>query len=191
MKVTDVPVVTMHGTADAVVPYATAIINLLGVFPIMQVDGSYSISAYADSIGITNQMYTFFGADHVPYYSNLAYMDTTVRFVSNFLYSQLGCTPSDPNPLPNTFNLNTAVNEIDRSFEMYPNPATSDLVLELKNSSEKISSVRIYDLLGKVVLSQKTNSSKSIIDVSVLSRGSYFVSIQMGERVEVRKLVRN
>ena len=118
-------------------------------------------------------------------------MDTTVRFVSNFLYSQLGCTPSDPNPLPNTFNLNTAVNEIDRSFEMYPNPATSDLVLELKNSSEKISSVRIYDLLGKEVLSQKTNSSKSIIDVSFLSQGSYFVSIQIGERVEVRKLVRN
>ncbi len=191
MKVTDVPVVTMHGTADAVVPYATAIINLLGVFPIMQVDGSYSISAYADSIGIANQMYTYFGADHVPYYSNLAYMDTTVRFVSNFLYSQLGCTPSDPNPLPNTFNLNTAVKEIDRSFEMYPNPATSDLVLELKNSSEKISSVRIYDLLGKEVLSQKTNSSKSIIDVSFLSQGSYFVSIQIGERVEVRKLVRN
>ena len=191
LKQTDVPLCSMHGTIDGTVPYATDIILYLGLFPIMQVDGSYSIAAYADSIGMTNQMYTYFGADHVPYYSNAAYMDTTVRFVSNFLYSQLGCTPSDPNPLPNTFNVNTAVNEIERSFEMYPNPTTTDFVVELKNSSEKISSIRIYDLAGKKVLSQKTNSSKSIIDVSALSSGSYFVSIQVGERTEVRKLIRN
>ncbi len=191
IKPMDVPLCNMHGTNDGTVPYATDIILYLGIFPIMSVDGSYSLSAYADSIGMTNQMYTYFGADHVPYYSNTSYMDTTVRFVSNFLYSQLGCTPSDPNPLPNTFNINTAVNEIERSFEMYPNPATTDLVVELKNGSEKISSVLIYDLLGKKVLSQKTGTSKSIIDVSGLSGGSYFVSIQIGEKVEVRKLIRN
>ncbi len=191
IKQTDVPLCSMHGTADGTVPYATDIILYLGIFPIMQVDGSYSIAAYADSIGMSNVMYTYYGADHVPYLTNTAYMDTTVRFVSNFLYTQLGCTPTDPNPLPNTFNVNTAVSEMDRSFEMYPNPATSNFVVELKNTSEKISMIRIYDLLGKEIFAEKISSSKSIIDVSALSKGSYFVTILIGDRVEVKRLMRN
>ncbi len=191
MKITDVPMVGMHGTADAVVPYATDVINLLGVFPIMQVDGSYSICAYADSIGQTNQMYTYFGADHVPYYSNTAYMDTTVRFVSNFLFTQLGCTPSDPEPLPNTFNLNTAVSEIERSFEIYPNPASTELYISLNNNVSKIDLVRIIDITGKELLAVNISDAKTKIDISSLSRGAYFVSIQTNEKTEVSKLIKN
>jgi len=191
VKITDVPFVSMHGTIDDVVPYATDVINLLGIFPIMQVDGSYSIAAYGDSIGQTNQMYTYFGAGHVPYYSNVAYMDTTVRFVSNFLFTQLGCTPSDPEPLPNTFNISTAVNEIGNTFEMYPNPASTELSINLKNSSGKIDMIRIYDLAGKELLAKSFSDPQIVISVSSFSPGIYFVSIQTGGKTEVRKLIRN
>lgn len=46
----DIPFLSMHGDHDATVPYATATIYLLGVFPITRVDGSYSIAEYANSI---------------------------------------------------------------------------------------------------------------------------------------------
>lgn len=190
MKITDVPVVAMHGTADAVVPYATDVINLMGIFPIMQVDGSYSICAYADSIGQINQMYTYFGADHVPYYSNAAYMDTTVRFVSNFLFTRLGCTPSDPEPLPNTFNVTTAIDELSGSFTVYPNPSSSDFTVSLKNSSEKITSVKVLDLAGKTVYSSRVNASDFTLQNAQMSKGTYFLEVRIGDRREVKMLIR-
>nr|MBP6532637.1 alpha/beta hydrolase [Bacteroidia bacterium] len=166
LQVGDAPLCSMHGTVDGTVPYATAIINYLGIFPIMQVDGSYSINAYADSIGMVNQMYTYYGADHVPYASNAATMDTTVRFVSNFLFTQLGCIPSDPEPLPNTFNLNTTVSEIEGSFEIYPNPVSMELCIALKNNVGKIDKIRINDISGKELLLLNISEPKTKIDLS-------------------------
>ncbi len=186
----DIPLCSMHGNADATVPYATAIINFLGIFPIMQVDGSYSINAYADSIGVTNQMYTFFGADHVPYLSSTTYMDTTVRFVSNFLYTRLGCTPTDPEPLPNTFNVNTSINEIARSFNVYPNPSSGDFSISLSNSNDNIESIRIVDVTGRIIFSEKLNSKQFIVDNNLLKAGTYFVSIKIGSREETRMLLK-
>ena len=98
----DIPFVSMHGTNDQTVPYSSDTIYLLGIFPIMEVDGSFAANEYANTVGVQNEMYTYYGSGHVPYLNNTAYMDTTVRFVSNFLYDYLACTPRNPNPLPNT-----------------------------------------------------------------------------------------
>ena len=89
----DIPLVSMHGTNDGTVPYSSDTIYLLGVFPIMEVDGSFSANEYANTIGVHNEMYTYYGAGHVPYLGNTAYMDTTGRFISNFLYDYLACSP--------------------------------------------------------------------------------------------------
>lgn len=189
IKVGDIPFVAMHGDIDAVVPYGTDVINLLGS-PIMQVDGSYSICGYADTIGVYNQFYTYFGGDHVPYYSNIAYMDTTVRFVSNFLFAQLGCTPSDLNPLPNTFNLNTAVSEIEQSFTIYPNPSDAGFSVSLKNGNERIESIKVFDVLGKTVLEKTILDSQFTLDGSLLKSGTYFLKMKIGDREEVKMLVK-
>jgi hypothetical protein len=176
----DIPLCAMHGDHDNTVPYATDIIRLLGAFPIMTVDGSYSICNHADSVGLENVFYTYFGSDHVPYYGNAAYMDTTVRFVSNFLYKQLGCTPADPNPLPNTFNLTNSVREFTFENNIYPNPSTGII----KVSTPANSFIQIHDLLGKIILSQKTTSPETTIDLSNF-KGIYFLSIDGGGRLRV------
>jgi hypothetical protein len=118
-------------------------------------------------------------------------MDTTVRFVSNFLFTQLGCTPSDPEPLPNTFNLNTTVSEIERSFEIYPNPVSTELCIALKNNVSKIDKIRINDISGKELLLLNISEPKTKIDLSSLSSGTYFVSIQTKDKTEVRKFIKN
>lgn len=176
----DIPLCAMHGDHDNTVPYATDIIRLLGAFPIMTVDGSYSICNHADSVGLENVFYTYFGSDHVPYYGNAAYMDTTVRFVSNFLYKQLGCTPSDPNPLPNTFNLTNSIRELTLENSIYPNPSTG--IIKVSTSSN--STIQIHDLLGKIILSQNTTSPETTIDLSNF-KGIYFLSIDGGGRLRV------
>ena len=160
----DIPLVSMHGTSDNVVPYATQTLYLLTIFPIMVVDGSYSINRYADSINVMNEMYTYYGASHVPFdggtASNLAYMDTTVRFVSNFLYSYLGCTPIDPNPLPNTFNT-TGINEVKNTddIKMFPIPAHDQLTILLH---ENANAVELRSMEGKVVYHSTVSFSNTI-----------------------------
>jgi alpha/beta superfamily hydrolase len=170
IKSVDEPVVSMHGTNDNTVPYATDTIIFLGFIPIMQVDGSYSISAYANSIGLMNDMYTFYGADHVPYAASLAYMDTTVRFVSNFLYRYMGCIPSDPFPLANTFV--TSVNEISNTISpVYPNPSQGTI-----HFSDDVRSVKIFDATGRMIYS---GIHPGEVHLNV-NDGIYFYSVDKG-----------
>lgn len=85
----DIPVCSMHGTQDQTVPYNHAMLYMLGIIPIMQVDGSSVIHPYALSQGVDSWYYQWEGADHVPYLSSQAYMDTTLAFVSDFLFQHL------------------------------------------------------------------------------------------------------
>jgi para-nitrobenzyl esterase len=189
IKAGDIPFCAMHGNSDQTVPYGTAIIYLLGVFPIMTVDGSYSISNYANSIGVHNVMYTYYGADHVPYLSNVSYMDTTVRFVSNFLYSYLGCNPSDSDPLPNTFT--TGVENIlsGNELNIYPNPADHVLHIELNNLGDKIISVSLHDISGRIVLTK--NDFENEIDLVNFQSGIYILNVTTEKGIARREVVIN
>jgi para-nitrobenzyl esterase len=183
----DIPVCSMHGTADAVVPYATAMLYLLGTFQIMPVSGSYSVNEHAMLIGIEQSMYTFYGADHVPYASNPAYMDTTVSFVSNFLYRQMGCTPRDPSPDANTWNT-VSVNEFekaDNSLEVFPNPATDQFAirsLQLTNGH-----VEINNSVGEKIFESEFNRQVTI-DSKKFPRGIYFVRLSNSEKQFIKKI---
>ena len=177
----DIPFAAMHGTNDQVVPYATAVINLLGVFPIMTVDGSYSICNYANTIGVYNEFYTYFGADHVPYYGNIAYMDTTVRFVSNFLYRFLGCTPSDPNPLPNTLTTSISQNNSKENISIFPQPAQNDLYIDFGN--EFVNELSLMNSLGQEVLHLRNQSGVVHLSVGDLPAGMYILSSRLGSGV--------
>lgn len=174
----DIPFVSMHGTADQTVPYSSDTIYLLGIFPIMEVDGSFAANEYANTISVYNEMYTYYGAGHVPYLSNSAYMDTTVRFVSNFLYDYLSCTPRDPNPLPNTFGT-TSISSFygaDRSVKAYPNPASDFIIVQ---SEFEIESLQLYDISGRLVRSENGAKKTSIkVDRKSLKSGFYLLNVQ-------------
>ncbi|MEO8087198.1 MAG: T9SS type A sorting domain-containing protein [Bacteroidota bacterium] len=186
----DVPVCSMHGTADAVVPYSTAILYLLQVFPIMIVNGSYSVNEHAMLTGIDQTMYTFYGADHVPYASNVNYMDTTVHFVSNFLYRFLGCTPRDPNPVANTWN-SVSVNEIStisNSMEIYPNPASTEFTIKLPESALG-ATLRMIDVTGKEIFSTTIQTPVLKIQNRDRSGGVYILKVISGKEVMTKLLV--
>jgi len=85
----DIPVCSMHGTIDGTVPYDHAMLYMLNIFSIMVVDGSSVIHPYALSQGVDSWYYQWEGADHVPYLGDQAYMDTTLAYVSDFLYHHL------------------------------------------------------------------------------------------------------
>mgnify|MGYP005635142883 FL=1 len=79
----DVPVVSVHGDQDSIVPYGDGLITLFGLN--MQVYGSYVIHETMLALGNISALYTFVGEDHVPFMDSNAAMDITVEFTRDFM----------------------------------------------------------------------------------------------------------
>lgn len=105
----------------------------------------------------------------------------------------------NPAIITNTFNtefvaqLNTASFEKD-NFLLYPNPTKNSIHIELTNNlGDTIKTVSFYDVLGKTVkqiTNSNSNSNATMIDVSQLSSGLYFVEIQTENNIKlVKKLI--
>jgi hypothetical protein len=186
----DVPVCSMHGTADQVVPYNSAMLYLLSIIPIMVVHGSYSVNEHAMLTGVGQSMYTFYGAPHVPYSSDVNYMDTTVRFVSNFLYRFLGCSPRDPNPEANTWNT-VSVNEPAAgaaAMEVFPNPSTGLSVIRCPFAGHESAQLNICDMMGRQVYSAEFSGTSTSVRTEDWQRGVYLLKITSGNEVLTRMM---
>ncbi|MFH4967718.1 T9SS type A sorting domain-containing protein [Gaetbulibacter sp. M240] len=73
------------------------------------------------------------------------------------------------------------------SFSMYPNPANSYLNFQ---TTDEISSIKIYDITGKVVMTSYDLNNKRI-DVSQLTSGIYLLHLQTTDNNNgVRKLIK-
>lgn len=169
MEPGDIPFVSMHGTNDGIVPYATAIIQIV-IFQIMWVDGSASLHLRANNIGIQNPFYTFNGANHVPYAGNtataLAYMDTTVQFVKEFLRPFLGI----PSPTNITENNNT------HEIKISPNPSNGSFTIGIKNLDQLVEA-HLFDLTGRIIDKFIINDQKNYYSNLNLEKGVYFLKI--------------
>ncbi|MEY8848193.1 T9SS type A sorting domain-containing protein [Psychroserpens sp. XS_ASV72] len=76
----------------------------------------------------------------------------------------------------------------DNTFKLYPNPAQSQIRILGKTTIEK---VKIYDLHGRLTFSKLVHGMDTIMDVSSLNDGVYFVNIIGNAGEEVQKLIVN
>lgn len=74
------------------------------------------------------------------------------------------------------------------SFKVFPNPTSDSWTVKTKN--ENISSIQVFDILGKNVLSLSPNSNEVKIDASRLTTGLYFATINTEAGSESLKLVK-
>jgi len=71
---------------------------------------------------------------------------------------------------------------------LYPNPAQSELNIQLTTGVEKI---QVIDVLGKIVFEKKTNSQQYLkINISQFQNGVYFVKAYSTQGVVVKKFVK-
>jgi len=73
---------------------------------------------------------------------------------------------------PNTNSINE--NNIENSFEFYPNPSNTTITIENQENSQSI--INIYSNIGSLVYSDNIITNK-VIDVSEFNNGLYFISI--------------
>lgn len=76
-----------------------------------------------------------------------------------------------------------SVSNINSVIKIYPNPVNNTLNI----SHVKDANVKVYDLLGKLVLSKDDFNSN--IDVSSLDEGTYFVKIYLNNTIVNKKVV--
>lgn len=108
------------------------------------------------------------------------YFDTNPAIVTNTFQ-----TTFTPNLSVGTFDLNNLV--------VYPNPAKEIVNIQLKNSSETLKMITIYDMIGKTIKNVAGNGGQqSTIDVSNLSTGMYMIEITTDSNLkQIRKFIVN
>jgi len=72
--------------------------------------------------------------------------------------------------------------------QVYPNP-TQD-TWRLKTQNAKVTSIKVFDALGKNVLSLEPNTNETVIDGSTLKSGLYFAQIKTAAGIKSVKLIK-
>jgi PKD domain-containing protein/concanavalin A-like lectin/glucanase superfamily protein/type IX secretion system substrate protein len=80
--------------------------------------------------------------------------------------------------------------ETENTIRVYPNPSSGDFVFEISNAENEKIFINIYDMIGKLVLSESKNNSQFTIHNSQLSSGIYSAEIIYGENKKVLKLIK-
>ncbi len=102
-----------------------------------------------------------------------------------------GCTVAS---VTKTITIQTCVgieSVLSSQIEMFPNPTTGLVYLNFSEVGNKQGIINIYDIRGAVVLSESVNTvenSQKTLNISNLSDGVYFVRIQLGEEMAMKKI---
>ena len=87
------------------------------------------------------------------------------------------------------FGTNLGVNKFDTtSFKAYPNPTKTSWSITSGNGD--ITSVRLYDILGKSVFAKTTSSKEVTVNAADLSKGVYFAKVSTAKGTSTVKLVK-
>lgn len=89
------------------------------------------------------------------------------------------------NPSAIIDNTGVTENEVIQ-FEFYPNPAKNNITIvsEIENTE-----ITIFDLNGKIIISETTNSKVSNISLNSISSGSYYLRLKAEHSSSIQKLI--
>nr|WP_262898848.1 alpha/beta hydrolase [Hymenobacter sp. ISL-91] len=90
----DVPLLSIHGTRDGIVPYGRGLIG--GPLPAQVVAGSAVLRRRAQAVGVPNVLRPLRGAGHVPYSFEPTYIDSVFVPMRDFLRPLLGTGAPGP-----------------------------------------------------------------------------------------------
>ncbi len=181
MQAGEAPVVSIHGTADSVVPYGTGSANAFGV-PVITVDGSQIIHQRADMLNIPNALLIYPGEDHMAHDSQTNRPES-LTFITEFLYDLVECSSVGINQPANTNH--------QPDITLYPNPTNgnTEATLSFSNFTSPEVTVQLFSLVGQSIVEFTTPSNTFVsLDLSKLSAGMYQLMVSDGKQMAVKKL---
>ncbi|MFP4846511.1 T9SS type A sorting domain-containing protein [Winogradskyella sp. PE311] len=99
--------------------------------------------------------------------------------------------PIITNTFTTTFVQTLSVGSFDNiKFNMYPNPAKDNVTIILNNSLTEDLNLIIYDIQGKQIgVTKPIKTTSTVLDVSELSTGLYFVKLSDASNTIIEKLI--
>lgn len=105
-------------------------------------------------------------------------------------YTAVNCTNDNNNAdagdtyklTSKTFAEGVAIRDIDNSVSiaLFPNPAVNTISLDIQNSTIRTYQYTIYNISGAAMQSGNAGNGISTADISALSQGAYFLSVNDG-----------
>ena len=75
------------------------------------------------------------------------------------------------------------------SFEMYPNPVSDVLNIQLPTGTEK-AEVSVFDYTGRLVSSKTISSNDTGMDVKQISKGIYMIRVATNTKIGVQRFIK-
>lgn len=76
--------------------------------------------------------------------------------------------------------------------KLYPNPATTSLLVSLEGVDAEVSTITIQDLSGKIVYSTETSDVATLLNINELNKGMYIVKVaNQSGFVSVSRFIKN
>lgn len=147
--------------------------------------GEYTYFSSAGSLG--NGYKWVFGDGDSSDFKNPYHLYTTSGIYRVYLYVTIdGCTTMDSATVT-VFNSTGISSNFVSNITIYPNP-TSGIVRISNPDNIQISSIAVFDLVGKQVAKYNAPEAQSFVHVSTLSTGSYIVKIETHKGLLIEKL---
>jgi predicted esterase len=158
------PIVSIHGTADATVPYTFGLAANIAFL-----EGSSLVHAQADEVGLLNNLLTVQGAGHTDLYDQNQWKPFIDSFWINTstMLEELTCaTVSVKEPAITTVQ-----------WALFPNPIQGNgFYIQLPAGPESVS-LQIFDATGKLVQQAANLNANAFVSLNSLSKGLYHVRI--------------
>ena len=171
----EVPMLSMHGDNDAIVPYASGAVVLFNAN--LPVDGSASMNVRMANEGIENPFLTWEGAGHTPFLTGFSstpalYMDSLFSFSSPILYEWLCEYYSQTTSIESSLS-----DEIQ--LKVFPNPATEYIQVEWDRFSYQELEIGFYNINGQALSIRKEDYGNGIrLFSESLPPGYYLISLE-------------
>jgi hypothetical protein len=109
-------------------------------------------------------------------------IDTTGNVMSVTVVDFDGCGST------NQFTLTSLTEEDPQGIKIYPNPASTEIYIDLTGCNEQIENLRIVSINGQVLIQ---SGKADLINVSALSEGVYILQIELagGEKISKKVLI--
>lgn len=180
----DVPMISFHGTDDFVVSPDSVNPFNSPFFPALS--GSNYITPRLQNLGITTEYYKFYGQGHEPWgvLSETPYYDSIMDLTALFFYNYLQANPS------NTIGQNSIIQEL----EIYPNPVSDLLNIDLNIEAKSQTYLRVTNSIGQVVHSENLllpkGENQIQLNTSNWKTGLYYLSFSVDNQRVSRVVVK-
>jgi len=99
-----------------------------------------------------------------------------------------GCNSQDEVELACAVSVDEA--QLSDKLFIYPNPSSTQITVELPNTPQKNALLTIYNMNARQMLTTKITEQKTVVDISGLPKGFYFIKVSDDQTMMVGKLVK-